>query len=83
MGVVDLPTSITNPFHGVLVANANTLTPGTVTIDHSHGNFKGIWIACATTDPDEAAEMIKGSFERVFARDPRSLTDRARSGESE
>ncbi len=68
VGVVDLPTSITNPFHGVLVANAITLTPGTVTIDHSHGNFKVVWIECATTDPDEAAEMIKGSFERVFAR---------------
>jgi multicomponent Na+:H+ antiporter subunit E len=66
VGVVDLPTDITNPFHGVLVANAITLTPGTVTIDHSHGNFKVIWIECLTSDPNEAAEMIKGKFERVF-----------------
>jgi len=70
VGVVDLPTRITDPFRGVLVANAITLTPGTVTIDHKQGTFKVIWIECLTTDADEAAEMIKGSFERVF--DPRS-----------
>lgn len=66
VGVVDLPSKITDPFRGVLVANAITLTPGTVTIDHKHGTFKVIWIECLTTDPKEAAEMIKGSFERVF-----------------
>ncbi len=66
VGVVDLPSRITDPFRGVLVANAITLTPGTVTIDHKQGTFKVIWIECLTTDPEEAAEMIKGSFERVF-----------------
>lgn len=71
VGVVDLPTKITDPFRGVLVANAITLTPGTVTIDHKRGTFKVIWIECLTTDPDEAAEMIKGSFERVFEPRPR------------
>ena len=68
VGVVNIPTGITNPLHGVLVANAITLTPGTVTIDHSHGNYKVIWIECTTTDPNEAADRIKASFERVFAR---------------
>ncbi len=66
VGVVDLPTAIENPFHAVLVANAITLTPGTVTIDYRPGSFKVIWIECATTDPDQAAEMIKGRFERVI-----------------
>lgn len=66
VGVVDLPTAIRNPFHGVLVANAITLTPGTVTIDYHRGTFKVVWIECLTADPDEAAEMIKGRFERVF-----------------
>ncbi len=66
VGVVDLPSEITDRFRGVLVANAITLTPGTVTIDHKPGTFKVVWIECLTSDPDEAAEMIKGSFERVF-----------------
>lgn len=67
VGVVDLPTAIQNPFHAVLVANAITLTPGTVTIDYRPGSFKVVWIECTTSDPDQAAEMIKGRFERVVA----------------
>ncbi len=66
VGVVELPTAITNPFHGVLIANAITLTPGTVTIHHGEGIFRVVWIECLTDDADEAAEMIKGKFERVF-----------------
>lgn len=69
--VMDLPTRISTPFHGVLIANAITLTPGTVTIDHSHGSFKVIWIECLTNDPEEAGDIIKGRFERVFATNPR------------
>lgn len=67
VGVVNIPTAITNPLHGVLVANAITLTPGTVTIDYSPGTFKVIWIECSTDDPDVASQTIKASFERVFA----------------
>ena len=69
VGVVDLPTRITDPLHGTLVANAITLTPGTVTVEYRPGSFKVVWIECATTDADEAAEMIKGRFERVFVPD--------------
>lgn len=64
--IIDLPSSIQNPFYGVLVANAITLTPGTVTIAHNKGSFKVIWIESATRDPEEAGEMIKGRFERVL-----------------
>ena len=70
VGVVNIPTRITNPLHGVLVANAITLTPGTVTIDYRPGSYKVIWIECATADAREAAELIKGSFERVFDSTP-------------
>ncbi len=66
VGVVDLPTEIHDPLIGVLVASAITLTPGTVTIDYSPGRFKVVWIDCTTTDPEEAGEKIKGSFERVL-----------------
>ncbi len=71
VGVVDLPSDITDPLRGALVATAITLTPGTVTIDYSPGRFKVIWIDCFTTDPDVAAQSIKGRFERVLlAPDP-------------
>ena len=66
LGVMDLPTAIENPFHGVLIANAITLTPGTVTIEHVQGRFKVVWIECLTDDPREAGDLIKGRFERVF-----------------
>ena len=68
--VVDLPTRVRNPFHGVLIANAITLTPGTVTIDHEPGTFKVVWIERPATDPQLAGDMIKGRFERVFAHEP-------------
>jgi multicomponent Na+:H+ antiporter subunit E len=66
IGVVDLPTSITDPLRGVLVASAITLTPGTVTIDFSPGTFKVVWIDCTDTDLETAAESIKGRFERAL-----------------
>ncbi len=67
--VIDLPTRVRNPFHGVLIANAITLTPGTVTIDHEAGTFKVVWIERLASDPEQAGELIKGRFERVFARE--------------
>lgn len=75
VGVVDLPTEVRDPLVGVLVANAITLTPGTVTIDYDCERFKVIWIDCVTTDPLEAGDMIKGSFERVFPLDVRTGGD--------
>lgn len=66
LGIIDLPTNIKDPFHGVMVANAITLTPGTVTVEFEKGRFKVIWIDCRTTDPQQASEQIKGRFERVF-----------------
>ncbi|TVR68818.1 MAG: hypothetical protein EA427_09660 [Spirochaetaceae bacterium] len=68
VGIVDLPTEVSDPLVGVLVANAITLTPGTVTIDYDRKRYKVVWIDCSTDDPLQAAEMIKGSFERVFQR---------------
>jgi len=64
--ILELPTKLQNPFHGVLVANAITLTPGTVTVDHQPGSFKVIWIESVTHNIEEASEMIKGRFERVL-----------------
>ena len=68
VGVVDLPTTVSDPLIGTLVASAITLTPGTVTVDYDRTRFKVIWIDCVTNDPLEAGESIKGGFERVFER---------------
>ncbi len=67
VGIIDLQTRIRHPFRKVLVANAITLTPGTVTVECEGDTMKVVWINCVTEDPDEAGEMIKGSFERVLA----------------
>ena len=64
--IVDLPTQLRNPLHGVLVANAITLTPGTVTVDYQPGFFKVIWIERVTPDVQEAGKLIKARFENVF-----------------
>ncbi len=64
--IVNLPTTMQNPFHAVLVANAITLTPGTVTVDYQPGLFKVIWIESVTHNMEEASEMIKGRFEQVL-----------------
>ena len=64
--IVELPTKLKNPFHGVLVANAITLTPGTVTVDHQPGSFKVIWIESVTQNVEEASTLIKARFEKVL-----------------
>lgn len=69
-GIVDIPTSAPDRLSGVLIANAITLTPGTVTIDYDEDTMKVVWINVSARDPEEAAQSIKGSFERVFVESP-------------
>lgn len=64
--IVEITTDSSYPLRGILIANAITLTPGTVTIDYSEGNLKVIWINCETGDPELAGELIKGNFERAL-----------------
>lgn len=66
VGVVRIPTALRDPLHGTLVANAITLTPGTVTIDYHEGRFTVVWIEAREGDSREIADDIKGRFERVF-----------------
>jgi multicomponent Na+:H+ antiporter subunit E len=66
---VSFPTKATNPFHGMLIGSAITLTPGTVTLDYSGDTFTVIWIERPTEDPLEAGEIIKGNFEKVLSKD--------------
>lgn len=65
-GIVEIHTDGQDPLRGVLIANAITLTPGTVTVDYDRGKLTVIWINCTTSDPELAGEIIKGSFERAL-----------------
>lgn len=69
VGIVDIATESDETLRNVLIADAITLTPGTVTIDYSHRNLKVVWMDRVTEDPEEAGRIIKGSFERVFHHD--------------
>ncbi len=66
VGIVDIRTDSTDELRGVLIANAITLTPGTVSINFDEGRLKVVWINCTTNDPVVAGEDIKGAFERIF-----------------
>ncbi len=65
-GIVDIPTKAPDSLSGVLIADAITLTPGTVTIDYDKDTMKVVWIDVSARTPEEAAQSIKGSFENVF-----------------
>lgn len=71
LGIVDIPTDAPDTLSGVLIANAITLTPGTVTIDYNRDTMKVVWINVNAKTASDAAEQIKGSFERVFLPDRR------------
>ena len=67
LGIVEIETDAGDDIRGTFIANAITLTPGTVTIDYDDGRLKVIWMDIRTDDPKVAGEMIKGSFERIFS----------------
>lgn len=69
VGVVEIKTKLPTEFQRSLLSNAITLTPGTVTLDQDDEDMTIIWLDCATPDPDEAGETIKGSFERILLRE--------------
>jgi len=69
LGIVEIETRIHDDIRGAFIANAITLTPGTVTIDYDEGKLKVVWMDCRTDDPAVAGDIIKGRFERVFPED--------------
>ncbi len=80
VGIVDIRTDSTDDLRGVLIANAITLTPGTVSVNYDEGRLKVVWINCTTSDPVEAGEEIKGSFERIFEPQRKSAVHESRKG---
>lgn len=64
--IVTVKTKVHDLWPRCLVANGVTLTPGTVTIDIQDDEFTVLWLNPTTNDPDLAAEIILGHFEKVF-----------------
>lgn len=65
-GIVEIKTEITNDLYICLLANAITLTPGTVTLEKKGQNLKVLWLDCTTKDSIKAGKIIMGSFEKIF-----------------
>lgn len=64
--IVELDTSLHHHWFQCLVANSITLTPGTVTVDKTSTHLKILWLYPTTSDPEEQAKRIFGSFEKIL-----------------
>lgn len=73
IAIIDIKTELKNELYIGLLANAITLTPGTITVDKKEGNLKVLWINCTTTDTKKAGEIIKGDFERLLIKASKNI----------
>ena len=72
-GIVKVPVELESDYGQAALANAITMTPGTITLDiaeDSEGKtwYYIHWIDVVTADPREAGEAIKGRLERGIRR---------------
>ena len=72
-GIVKVPSDLTSDYGQAALANAITLTPGTITLDIAEDRdgkawYYIHWIDVQTADPAEAGEAIKGRLERGIRR---------------
>lgn len=65
-GIVKFKTNLKSKFSRMVLANAITLTPGTLSIDIIEDTLYIHWIDVKTTNPEEAHSEIAGKFERIL-----------------
>lgn len=65
-GIVRIRTSLKTPLARTLLANAITLTPGTITVESRGDVFYIHWISVAGGDTEDATRRIVGRFERYL-----------------
>ena len=63
-GIVRIRTSLQTPLARTLLANAITLTPGTITVEADGDVFYVHWISVEGDDIEATTEKIVGGFER-------------------
>jgi len=65
-GVVKFKTNLKTNFSRMVLANAITLTPGTLSLDIIDDTFYIHWIDVKTTDPEEVHKEIAEKFEKIL-----------------
>lgn len=63
-GVIEIKTGLKSPIGRLALANSIALTPGSLVLDVKDDTLSVHWLDVETTDPDEAARMIAGPFEK-------------------
>ena len=71
-GIIKVPVAVPTEYGKTMLANARTLTPGTITVDideHEGRTWYYIhWIDVVETDRTAAGEIIKGRMEKWLRR---------------
>ena len=67
-GAVMIKTHLKSKFAQALLANSISLTPGTVTVELHQDYLYVHWLEVKTFEPQEAAKIIKGSYEEQLRR---------------
>lgn len=67
-GIVKVHTTLTSDIARTLLANAITLTPGTLTLDIDEDWLYIHWINVTTDDPAEQTALIVSRFESILKR---------------
>ena len=65
-GIVEIETELKQPSAKLLLGNAITLTPGTMTLDYRGNKAYIHWVDVKSEDPKEAGDIIKGGFEKLL-----------------
>ncbi len=66
--IVHFRTRLKSDTARVMLANAITMTPGTITIDLDEDHLVVHWLEAKTTHSGYAGKLIKGSFEKLLKR---------------
>lgn len=69
--VVEFKTSVHNHWYQCLVANAITLTPGTVTIEKNDHHLTVLWLSPTSHKAKEQSQIIQGDFEDILLKGER------------
>ena len=66
-GIVEIKTRLKSPLGRMVLANAITLTPGTLVVDIRDDSLFIHWIVVSAQDPEAATREIAGRFEKYLA----------------
>ena len=65
-GIVEIKTRLKSPMGRMALANAITLTPGTLVVDIKDDSLFIHWIVVSSEDPEAATREIAGRFEKYL-----------------